>query len=339
MALDLKKITRSHEWWDHKTPQILSLAYATAILTHASLFHLLYPGVVMIFLSLIAIAIYASIINDFTDMEIDLACGKSNIMQRMHPVMRVGFILVSLGLVIFSAFCIYPDIYAVTFYLLIAISISVYSFPPFRLKKRGVWGVLSCAAAEHLFPTLFAVAVMFNYSGSAINWLWLIAAGILSYMYGMRSILWHQFLDRDNDQQSGISTYASQVNPLTFKSKEKLIISIELLAFSIIVITLNLMIIYAAIVTYFLFIIARKRFFKSEVIIVISPEKAHFQILMLDLYTVFFPLAILIYTSITQAYGWCVLLIHVIMFYKTLIVTLTDTYHIFRNIVVRKILN
>lgn len=335
MRINIKKLTRSHEWWDHKTPQILSLAYATAILFRSSLFGLLYPGFVLIFVSLIAIAIYASVINDFTDMEIDRACGKSNLLLNLSPPLRVILVLLSLALVLLAAFYIYPDKYAVFFYLSIAIAISLYSFPPIRLKKRGIWGVLACASAEHLFPVLFSISVVFCLCKVNIDPLWLCAAGMLSFTYGIRSILWHQFLDRGNDQHSGIKTYASTTNAEAFRFKEIVIMLIELMALALVLFRLNLAIALLFLGLYILFILGRYFLFKSKIILIITPERSYYQILMLDFYTTFFPLSLLIYVGITQPLGWYVLLIHILLFYKTLVVTLKDGYYLIRDIVIK----
>lgn len=335
MSINLKTLTRSHEWWDHKITQIFSLGYATAVLVGYSLLTLLFPAYLIIFLSIVAIAIYASIINDYTDMEIDLACGKSNIMLRLSPAKRILSLMVATGLVLLAAFFIYPDLYAVIFYLLIVAAISVYSFPPFRLKKRGIWGVLSCAAAEHLFPTLFTVSTVFYYSGSPVQPVWLLAAGVLSYLYGIRSILWHQFIDRENDQESGISTFASRVNPALFNRTAMLITGVELIALAVVLYVMNLSILLVSLCLYLIFIYCRKVFFKSKIITVLSPENAYYQILMLDYYTTFFPFSVLIYAAFTQPYGWCMLAIHTLLFYKTLLVTLKDMFFICRDILVK----
>lgn len=332
MRIDIKKLTRSHEWWDHKTPQILSLAYATAILLRVSLFDLLYPGFVVIFVSLIAIAIYASLINDFTDMEIDRACGKSNMLLKLPQPVRVILVLLSMLLVLLAAFYIYPDKYAVFFYLSIAVAISLYSFPPVRLKKRGLWGVLACASAEHLFPALFSISVVFGLAGAQIDPLWLCAAGILSFTYGARSILWHQFLDRGNDQHAGIKTYASMTDAEAFRPWEKVITLIELVALALVLFRLDLIISLLFLGLYLLFIWGRKVFFKSEIIMIITPDRSYYQILMLDFYTIFFPFSLLIYVGITQPLGWYVLLIHILLFYKMLIVTLKDGYYLIRDV-------
>lgn len=327
----LSQLTRSHEWWDHKTPQILSLAYAAALTGQIPIAQLLSNAFLIIFGSLILIAIYASIINDLTDLKIDIACGKSNMMQRLPSILRVALTLVSLGMVLLAGYFVYPRIYAVIFYFCIALAISLYSFPPVRLKKRGILGVISCAFAEHMFPSLFAVTIIFYFSYIDINWALLTSAGTLSFLYGVRSILWHQFLDKENDLKSGVNTFASNVDAHSFKLKARIIMAMELIALASILFLLNLWISYVALIIYFIFILCRQRQFKSEIILVISPKNQHFQILMLDFYTIFFPLSLLIYAALTQSRGWIALLIHMLLFYKILWMTLMDTYHLVRD--------
>lgn len=326
----LTQLTRSHEWWDHKTPQILSLAYATALMGKATLFNLLFPAFLLIFASLIIIAIYASIINDFTDLEIDLACGKSNMMQHLSPAVRWLLILLSLGLVIAATFFIYPNRAAVIFYSLIAVSISLYSFSPVRLKNRGIWGVLSCAAAEHFFPTLFAIAVIAFYSGIQLNISWLISGGVLSFIYGIRSIVWHQFIDRENDIQAGVHTFATAANPASFKRVSSLFILVELAALAIVLFQLQLTLPAIFLVVYLLFAFMKAVLFKSKVIVVVSPKEEHFQIAMLDYYILLFPLSLLIYAAYSQPLGWVVLIIHLLLFYKATIVMLKEVLFIVR---------
>ena len=325
----LAQLTRSHEWWDHKTPQVLSLAYATALVESSSLYNLLAPGFLTIFASLIVMAIYASIINDFTDLEIDLACGKSNMMQRLSPTSRLLLVFLSLGCVFTAAFIIYPNIYAVVFYLLIILSISLYSFRPVRLKNRGIWGVISCSSAEHLFPTLFSIAVIAGFSDSKIDILWLCSAGSLSLMYGLRSILWHQFLDRENDIQSAVNTFATTTPPKSFKGGPFLIL-IELVALAAVLFQMKLILPIVFLLIYLLYIQLRRLLFHSKIIIIISPENEHFQILMLDYYTMFFPISLLICAALKQPLAWIVLVIHVVLFYKMLLITLKEGLYLLK---------
>jgi len=328
----LNELTRAHEWWDHKTPQVLSLAYATALLASASMFSLLAPAFLMIFASLIAMAIYASIINDFTDLEIDRACGKSNMMDKLQPLTRLSLVLLSLCVVGIACFFIYPNIYGLIFYLLIILSISLYSFAPFRLKNRGIWGVISCASAEHLFPTLFAVAVIGYYADFKVSAIWLVPVSVLSFLFGVRSILWHQFLDRENDEQSGMNTYATCTNPDSFRNKSVVIVVLELISLSVILYQLKLMLPIIFLLLYLVFIGLRKRIFKSEIVVVLTPKDSYFQIFMLDYYALFFPVSLLICAALIQPLSWIVLVIHIGMFYKPIVITLKESLFLAKTV-------
>jgi 4-hydroxybenzoate polyprenyltransferase len=329
----LNELTRAHEWWDHKTPQVLSMAYATALLAGASMFGLLAPAFLMIFASLIAVAIYASIINDYTDLEIDRAVGKSNMMDKLQPIARLSLVLLSLCIVGVACYFIYPNIYGLVFYLLIILSISLYSFAPFRLKNRGILGVISCASAEHLFPTLFAVAIISYYSAFKANAIWLAPAGTLSFLFGVRSILWHQFLDRENDRQSGMNTYATGTDPESFRNKSVVIVIVELIALSVILFQVKLVLPVIFLVLYLVFIMLRKKIFKSAIVIVLTPKNSYFQILMLDYYALFFPLSLLICAALVQPLSWIVLVIHVALFYKPIVLTLKESLYLIKTVV------
>jgi len=326
--MNLAKLTRAHEWWDFKTPQVLSLAYAAAIIYNSLLFNLLFPAFFIIFTSLVVIAIYASIINDFTDLAIDTACGKPNMMQNISIWMRSVLLITSIVLLITVIYFIYPFKYACLFYVGIGVSISIYSFNPIRLKKRGVWGVIACAMAEHFFPTLFAMTIIFYFANSKINFFLLTIAGTISLCWGLRSILYHQFKDRENDKNSGINTFANRIDPHSFKLIPILLVFTELFALSILLLSLKLWIVLIAFLIYLLFTFMKQYLFKSNIIIAISPKHAFYQIFMLDFYALFFPIALLIYVSATQTNGYIVLILHLILFHKLFLATLKDIYQL-----------
>ncbi|MFC4144066.1 UbiA family prenyltransferase [Pedobacter mendelii] len=335
--MNLAKLTRAHEWWDFKTPQVLSLAYAAAIACNSLLFNLLFPAFFIIFTSLVVIAIYASIINDFTDLSIDTACGKANMMQNISIWMRMVLLITSIVLLAIAVYFIYPFRSACIFYLGICISISIYSFEPIRLKKRGLWGVIACAMAEHFFPTLFAMSIIFYFANSKIDIFLLAIAGTISLCWGLRSILYHQFKDRENDKNSGIDTFANRINPNTFKFVPRLLVFTELFALTVLLISLKLWIVLIAFLVYLLFTFLKQYLFKSKIIIVISPKSGFYQIFMLEFYALFFPVALLIYVSAAQANGYIVLILHLILFHKLFLTTLKELFDL-SKVVINKLI-
>ncbi|HWW42405.1 hypothetical protein, partial [Pedobacter sp.] len=80
--MEIKKIIRSADWWEYKLPPLLAIGYATALKTPEPFLSLM-PHLLFILFSIIIGAIYVSIINDITDIEIDQASGKKNKMANM----------------------------------------------------------------------------------------------------------------------------------------------------------------------------------------------------------------------------------------------------------------
>ncbi|QNK63158.1 hypothetical protein H7F33_01125 [Pedobacter sp. PAMC26386] len=109
---------------------------------------------------------------------------------------------------------------------------SLYSLPPVRLKKRGIWGVLCDAMGAHLFPALFITSSLLEFIHADKNVLWFVLIGFWAFFYGLRGILWHQFYDRENDRRSSTTTFASHIKPELFRTQEVCIFSVEILAFS-----------------------------------------------------------------------------------------------------------
>jgi hypothetical protein len=166
-------------------------------------------------------------------MDEDLAIGKKNRMAGVRPSRRWIFPMVALllGAVYIATF--YPHVLIMALAVMPWIAFSCYSIPPVRLKKRGFWGVLADASGAHLFTSLFTVASMSYYTGQAIDWIWFFAVGVWALCYGMRGILWHMFFDRDNDIASETPTYATRTDPSLFRSREWIILAVEMAALGI----------------------------------------------------------------------------------------------------------
>ena len=92
-------------------------------------------------------------------------------------------------------------------YLGLWLAFSLYSFPPVRLKVRGLAGVFADAAGAHLFPALFSVVLVFRQAHRPIDPGWIVLMGLWALAYGLRGILWHQLGDLDNDRAAGARTF------------------------------------------------------------------------------------------------------------------------------------
>jgi 4-hydroxybenzoate polyprenyltransferase len=177
--LKLSKIARASEWWEYKLPPMLAIAYATGLSAGKNLYELT-PRLCILLLGIIIGAVYVSIVNDFTDRKEDEASGKHNRLRNLSPQVRWFLILAPVVTGFFFAYFFLSDTLSIAMYTLCWIAFSLYSIPPFRLKKRGLSGVLADASGAHLFPTLFLLSSTAYYFNIHINWFWFSVNGVWS---------------------------------------------------------------------------------------------------------------------------------------------------------------
>lgn len=328
-------IIRPQEWWSHKLPPLLAIAYATALMSPVPLYRVALWAVFLLS-SLVVGAIYVSVINDITDLEEDIASGKSNRIQQISKQYRwlIPAVCISLGFVF--GYFIYPDLLSCILYLLSWIVFSLYSIKPIRLKNRGIWGVLADGCGSHVFTSLLMVSSINYITNQNTDWIWFIAVGIWSLAYGLRGILWHQFSDRENDIKVNLNTYASKIKPEKFRLKAKILIAIELFAFAIILYKINLPIVFIGLILYFLLVLLRRKINKTQIIILLKDNNRPFQIIMADFYQMFFPISLLVAASFTNAFNIIVLSIHIFLFPYILWLAIYD-YLYFIKVVLLKV--
>ncbi|SMC96184.1 UbiA family prenyltransferase [Pedobacter africanus] len=333
--MNLLSIIRSQEWWAHKLPPLLAIGYATALM---SKIHLYQTAIWLIFLlfSLVVGAIYVSVINDITDLDEDLASGKSNRIQRISPEWRWLIPVLCLVIGIGCTFLMYPDRLSCLLYLLSWIVFSLYSIKPFRLKNRGIWGVLADACGSHVFPGLLMVSTISYITGQQLNLVWFIAVGTWSFSYGLRGILWHQFADRDNDIKVKLNTYASKVRPDSFYHKAKWLFAIELMALCVMLYQLANIGPLLAMAAYISLVCIRYLVYKNQIILVMKKDDRPFQILMADYYQLFWPLSLLLAASFTDHLNITVLIVHILLFPYVLWLAIYDYMYAILTLIRKK---
>ncbi|WP_114791099.1 UbiA family prenyltransferase [Niabella yanshanensis] len=325
--MNLARLVRSHDWWDYKLPPILAVGYATLLLGNRNIFDY-YGYIAIILLSVVVGAIYVSIINDVSDIEVDQKAGKFNKMAALPPFMRWLLPLACLSVgAAFICFFYYPDILSCIFYTIPWIAFSMYSFQPFRLKNRGIWGVLADASGAHIFISLLMVSSLCCLSGQNINYAWLAAVFVWATCGGLRGILWHQFTDRENDIKSGIKTFATARNPGDFKKIEWFILATELAALALMLSMLNNLFVYIAMIAYLVLMLLRYTVLRQQPIPILH-NHFNYQILLLDFTDLFFPVALLLYASMNQPDAWIVLCAQLLLFPARWIMILKDIYRI-----------
>ena len=168
----------------------------------------LWAGALLLLLSVAAAAVYASVINDVTDRADDVRAGKRNrVADRSRSIVAAVLAATVCAGFIFG-WLWRKDVQLLSCYLATWLAFSLYSFPPFRFKKRGLPGVLCDAAGAHLFPALVAVFIASRGAQRAVSEAWVASVAVWALAYGLRGILWHQLTDVGNDRAEGVRTFA-----------------------------------------------------------------------------------------------------------------------------------
>jgi 4-hydroxybenzoate polyprenyltransferase len=304
---------RAAEWWEFKLSPILATAYATAFLLKLSIASV-WPQLLLALVALAACAAYVSVINDLTDFKDDLASGKAN---RLVGKSR-AFVAAAL------AGCILPGLAValhwrgepllLPLYLASWVVFTLYSLPPFRLKGRGVFGLLADASGAHLFPTLLAVAVVYRRQSGSADMIWFASVAAWSLSFGLRGILWHQLGDLHNDEKIGLSTFARRHKKVLLRGLGHFVIfPLEVASCCCMLWHAGSRLAFALLCYYALLAFLRKRLWGVKLVVVV-PESGAYNIAMQEYYEVFFPLAFLLSSSGTYPLDALMIAPHLLLF-------------------------
>lgn len=200
--------------WNYKAPLLVAGPYfiiaASQIPWDRALF-----GMLASLCTIAGIAGFAYFLNDLTDARKDLLAGRDNVVAGM----RWGTRLLVLSLFLLAALgpWLYLPLTRISAFLLVLefVLFLVYCVPPFRLKERGVLGLLTDATYAHALPAVLA-ALTFSYLAeepySGLR-RFLLALGVWQGILGIRNIVLHQVQDHDADVRSGNRTLAVVLGP------------------------------------------------------------------------------------------------------------------------------
>ena len=261
--------------------------------------------------ALIVCASYVSVLNDLTDAQDDQASGKPARWpggDRTYPALLLAGCMAAGG-----AFLIVwrKDTLLFYTYLLPWLAFTLYSAPPFRLKVRGIWGVLADASGAHLFSTLFAVVLLYHCNRTE-GTQWTILIVLWSFAAGVRGILWHQLEDAVNDRKSGLRTFACLHGTKAAERLGLLAFLLESAAFSLMLWSTRNALAWLFLVLYGTFALVRWRLLRIG-LTVVKPGQAS-RMAMAEYYIVLYPLAYLLSASWQQPSALLLLLFHGVLF-------------------------
>jgi 1,4-dihydroxy-2-naphthoate octaprenyltransferase len=322
VAEGFRSTVRSGEWWDYKLVPILSGFYATMLLLGEPLAGR-WQSLLLLLLSLLPGAAYVSIVNDLTDLRDDAAAGKANRMAGRSRAFRAAALLATLAGGALFFWLWRGQVLLLCLYGAAWIAFTLYSVPPFRLKARGLAGLVADASGAHLFPTLLAAALPFAAAGAAPDWSWLAAIGAWSLAYGLRGNLWHQLLDRDRDRAAGVGTFAAlHPRSTAIRLGAGFIFPAEVAALAWIFWRLQNPLPPLAFAFHLLLAARRVQLWHMRV--VVTEPKGDYFILLHEYYDVLLPLALLGASALRHPADLVVLAIHLLLFHRRPVETWRD---------------
>jgi 4-hydroxybenzoate polyprenyltransferase len=195
-------------------PPLLAVAYLAVLLQN---FAVARPVLLLVsyLFSVSCVATYGHIINDSFDVDADRQVGKHN---AMSGVSWGGRTLLGTTFLI-AGFLPAPIVdYSLFALLLLALNYlwpTLYSLPSIRFKEKGLLGVICDAMGSHVTPTLLAISIFMpmkpiaDFAGFGFPLVVTLWAAVL----GIKGILHHQLIDRDNDLATGTITLGTKTTP------------------------------------------------------------------------------------------------------------------------------
>ncbi len=284
---------RPGDWWEFKIPPLLATAYATALLLHVS-FGQLWPLLLLLLFALLPGAAYVSVINDITDLQDDLQCGKANRMVGRSGVFKFFSVTVCLAMGVGAGWLMRACPLTVGLFAVTWVAYTLYSVPPCRLKVRGIWGLAMDASGAHLLPTLWTASLIAEATGHAVPVFFLASLGVWASALGLRGILWHQLHDRENDLLGHVATFAAGRNP---ESIRRFVVwvafPLEMAALALILVQLQTPWTWVVLAGYFVREWSISHWLNIELILV-KAETPYFRILLAEYYQLWYPLTFLV---------------------------------------------
>jgi hypothetical protein len=215
------------------------------------------------------------------------------------------------------------DFLLLTLYLANWLAFSLYSLPPFRLKIRGLLGVLADASGAHLLPTLLVTSLVYRRRDLPIDPLWFISVAVWSLSYGLRGILWHQLSDLHNDEKAGLRTFVLR-HKLSHLHRlgNFIVFPAELTAFGLMLWQAGSRVSIGLLFLYVLLQWWRKKHWHTNLVIV--APKPRYVIVMQAYYEVFYPSAFLLSSSMIYPMDALILVLHLLIFPRRATRTLKD---------------
>lgn len=319
--MQTRRVVRADQWWDSKVPPLVGIA-ALAIGAR--------PGpapaealgdLVLLLCSVIGVAAFGHVVNDWCDIEADAAGGKANRLANLATGLRAG--LAGSALLVGLVPWLFLEqrrgalaVLGLEVFLLVA-----YSVPPLRLKGRVWAGALADAGYAFAVPFLLVVLALGPRPGPSKGELLLVALGAWGLLLGLRGILQHQLDDVEADRAAGIGSVARS---LGVRTVERLLASallpLELILFITVVVLAGIAWIWWLLAVFVLWRTFQVSFLWTEPVVpsVLRQPRQRVEVVgfayVNDFLERWLPLAALVSVAWSSPWWWVAVGVHLVVF-------------------------
>ncbi len=300
--------------WRYKVPLIISFTYFLLLVGDIDPF-----SATMSFFAAVATTIgfmgFGYLTNDLADRKKDALAGKSN------GTSNLSSSSIALLFVTFLATALLPWMYlpmdriSMLCILIELVLFVLYAFPPFRLKERGFWGVITDALYAHVVPGFLASWTFYLVGNEHYQTflVFAIALTVWQLFSGVRNILSHHYADYQNDLASGTKTFANSIGKdKVYRLMTRIFIPLEVISLLFFLSIVQLEIDYLVLVVIVFLVFAWSNF-KQETK---ETSVKHFTNVFLDrFYIHWFPYILLFSIAFGACDFWWILVLHVLIFH------------------------
>lgn len=252
------KLIRWKDWYNSKLPVFL-LAYYYLLLVYNKVlleFLILLIPLTIFFCSL---ASFGYMLNDYADQVIDQITKKKNIIGTFKKWHQIIILVIFFFIGLISYIPIYKYKFALIFLIFSYMSAIFYSVSPFKLKERGIWGIISVSLAQRVFPLLIVFSIFNHFKLDTLIFV------ILSFFIGLRWIFIHQILDRKQDITANVETFAASKAPSKLFKILRILFIIEIITIVVLMYMMitTIFLIGPIIVAYFIYEVYLYPFWKK----------------------------------------------------------------------------
>jgi 1,4-dihydroxy-2-naphthoate octaprenyltransferase len=304
-------MTRRREWWDSKIALAAGVAYATAVREHDRLLARV-PAIAAALLGLALAAVFVSLINDLSDLDLDRRSGKPNRLAGRTGVGVAAVVATVLAMAALAVLVWREHPLDLALYAGVCAAFTLYSVPPLRLKLRGLPGVLADAAGAHVLPHLLMVAVVLGDGRRPFAGTWVWAVGVWSAAYGVRGALWHQLSDLGSDRAVGAGTFARRHPAAARDLVVRVALPVELVALVVVMVLSRSPLPFAMLALYAAVVAEAQR--RGSFLLTMLPAGAGYRILLHDFYAAYFAIGFLLAATLRNPEDVVIVAAHLLLF-------------------------